>query len=101
MRVAALVCMLAPALALAQSGDAIDVTGRVVDKRGRPVTDAAIELEGQPPLARTDSAGRFRVHVPIGTALVIEHDGQTAGLASVTGPVLDDILLLDVDESGE
>jgi outer membrane receptor protein involved in Fe transport len=79
----------------------IEVAGRVIDKLGRPVRDARVGVEGGDKQVKTDRGGRFKLSAPKGATLVIEHDGLEVGLAVVTGAILDDIVLLDVDETLE
>lgn len=91
----------APVPAVGVSGDPIDVHGRVLDKRGRPVPDAFIGIEGDAARVKTDARGRFQLRAPIGATLVIQHDGLDAALAVVAGATLDDVVLAEVEELGE
>jgi hypothetical protein len=79
----------------------ITVSGRVIDKLGQPIRKAKVGVEGSEDQARTDRGGRFTTKAPMGSTLVVEKDGLEVGLAIVTGPVLDDIVLLDLDTVGE
>lgn len=73
----------------------IAISGRVIDARGRPVRGAAVAVQDGPQHATTDSAGRFRLEaVALGATLVVDHDGYQTALATVTGAVLDDVVLL-------
>lgn len=49
----------------------------------------------------TDRNGRFAIKAPKGANLVIERDGYGLGLAVVTGAVVDDIVLIDLDQALE
>jgi hypothetical protein len=83
------------------AAELIEVTGRVIDAYGKPVGDAKVGIDGQPERVKTDRRGRFTLRAPLGATLIVEHDGSNVGLANVTGPSLDDILLLGVDEASE
>src|SRR5690242_5189849 len=80
---------------------AIKVRGRVINALGRPVRNATIGLETDPALAHTDRTGHFIVKAPMGATLVIDADGYSTGLATVTGDILDDIVLLDTKTATE
>lgn len=80
------------------SSIAIDVSGRVIDRQGRPVRGARVGVESADARVTTDRAGRFTLKAAIGANLVIEHEGHGLGLAVVTGAVLDDIALIDLAE---
>jgi hypothetical protein len=84
-----------------EAGAPIKVSGRVIDKFGRPVRDAKVGLEGSEAQVKTDRGGRFTLLAPVGATLVIEHEGLEVGLAIVSGPLLDDTVLVDVDEATE
>lgn len=85
----------APA-AYAQPGD-VTAAGRVIDPAGAPVARARVSFEGSASSTTTDRAGYFSLTVPIGTTLVIEHDGDEIGLAVVGGSALDDIVLRPIE----
>ncbi len=79
----------------------ITVQGRVIDKFGQPIRNAKVTLEGATLAVKTDRGGRFKIEAPAGATLVIEKDGLEVGLAIVSGPLLDDTVLLDLDTVGE
>jgi hypothetical protein len=79
----------------------IEVAGRVIDKLGQPIRNAKVGVEGSEQQSKTDRGGRFVVRAPVGATLVVEKGGLEVGLALVTGPVLDDTVLLDLDAVGE
>ena len=85
----------------AAPGPAIQVTGRVIDALGRPLAGATVGIEGQPATVRTDRRGRFRIAAPVGATLVVERDGKDVGLATVTGPSIDDVVLLEAGAHSE
>jgi hypothetical protein len=80
---------------------AITVTGRVIDATGKPVTGAKVGVEGSETRVATDKAGRFKLTAPLGATLVIESPQYQAGLATVTGGQIDDVVLLTVAQLGE
>ena len=84
-----------------QTGKTIRVVGRVIDALGRPVRDASVGVEGSDERVRTDKLGWFRIEAPTGATLVIEKPGYNAGLANVSGPKLDDTVLLTEAQTGE
>jgi len=102
-----------PAVAWAQPGDGpevtreaapapvIEVSGRVIDGQGRPLTGATVSVEGRPDRVRTDARGRFRIAAPVGATLVAEHPGKDVGIAVVTGPSVGDVVLLDAGAHSE
>lgn len=76
--------------------------GRVIDALGKPVGGATITIEGTTePSARTDRKGAFEVRAQIGATLVVESKAFGIGIATVTGPVLDEIVLLTEEQLGE
>lgn len=77
---------------------AIDVSGRVIDRQGKPVRGARVGVESADARVTTDRAGRFTLKAAIGANLVIEHEGHGLGLAVVSGATLDDIVLIDLAE---
>ena len=79
----------------------ITVRGRVINALGRPVRNATVGTEAEPSLARTDKNGRYLVNVPEGTTLVIDAEGYATGLANVTGPDLEDVVLIDTKTATE
>ncbi|HET9993334.1 MAG TPA: TonB-dependent receptor, partial [Kofleriaceae bacterium] len=79
----------------------ITVSGRVIDRLGQPIRNAKVGVEGSDDQARTDRGGRFTTKAPLNSTLVVEKNGLEVGLAIVTGPALDDIVLLDLDTVGE
>src|SRR5688572_11657570 len=95
---AALVVVACPRTAHAED---IEIVGRVVDLAGAPIAGARVSFEGSAAHATTDARGLFTLSAPLGTTLVIEHDGDEVGLAVVTGPSLEDIVMRPLDEVGE
>ena len=95
----------APEVPPAPAPDAktIRVTGRVIDALGRPVRNATVSIEGQPDgkTGRTGKDGTFVIDAPIGATLVVEQKAFGVGLATVTGVLLDDIVLLTEAQLGE
>ncbi|HEY4243428.1 MAG TPA: TonB-dependent receptor [Kofleriaceae bacterium] len=74
------------------------ITGHVVDALGRPVRNAVVVLEGTDTQAKTDRLGNFKLALPPGTAMgatvVVDHDGYDTAIANITGPVIDEVVLL-------
>ncbi|MFT3696555.1 MAG: TonB-dependent receptor [Kofleriaceae bacterium] len=79
----------------------IEVTGRVIDKLGKPIRGAKVSYQGTTKTVTTDRGGRFKITAPIGVTLTVEKDAMEVGLANVTGPVIDEIVLLELDATGE
>ncbi len=75
-------------------------SGRVIDNLGRPIRGATVMVDGTTREVTTDRAGRFEIDAPVGATLLVTSERHGAGLAIVTGEVLDDIVLL-VDVVGE
>ena len=73
----------------------ITVTGRVVDALGHPIRGAQVKLEGGAAQVATDADGRFAIDAPVGATLIVSSERRGVALASVTGPVLDDIVELE------
>ena len=84
-------------------GPTIRTTGRVIDALGRPVRNATVTIEGQPDgaTAKTGRDGTFTIDAPQGATLVVEQKAYGVGLATVTGVLLDDIVLLTEAQLGE
>lgn len=80
-----------------ESSTAIDVSGRVVDRQGKAVRGARVGVESSTVQVATDRDGRFALKARRGASLIIEHEGHGLGLAIVTGEVLDDIVLVDLE----
>ena len=72
----------------------ITVTGRVIDNLGRPIGKVTVTLEGATEHATTDRDGRFQIVAPVGATLVVSSARHGVALATVSGAVLDDIVLL-------
>jgi hypothetical protein len=72
----------------------IAVSGRVIDALGKPIRGASVTLEDGSAKTTTDREGRFELNVAVGASLVVTADGKGIALANVTGPILDDIVLL-------
>jgi outer membrane receptor protein involved in Fe transport len=79
----------------------ITVSGRVIDKLGRPIRGARVSMEGSDQKAVSDRGGRFKIQAPVGVTLVVEKDGMEVGLAVVSGPIVDEVVLLELDATGE
>jgi len=79
------------------------VTGRVIDALGHPVRDATVAIQdSDAPATKTDRDGYYHVtDVPVGATLVIDHAGFETGLAVVTGPVADEVVLLSLEQASE
>ena len=77
------------------------IRGRVIDALGRPVRGAVVRIEGNADGVKTDAAGRYRIHAPLGATLVVEAPGFNAGLATVAGLAVDDIVLLTIEQTNE
>src|SRR5260221_8258978 len=71
----------------------IAVTGRVIDNLGRPMKGVSVSLEGGANVT-TDATGRYKLDAPVGATLVVASEKNGVSLATVTGPVLDDVVLL-------
>lgn len=84
----------APTGSVAPEATPITVTGRVIDPLGRPIRGAVLNVEGSTDVVKTGRDGTFTVEAPIGATLIVNSDKYGAALATVTGPVLDDVVLL-------
>ncbi len=80
---------------------AIVTRGRVIDALGKVVRGATVTVEGTDVVVKTDRNGRFEITAPLDATLVVESKAFGAGLATVTGAVLDDIVLLTEEQIGE
>lgn len=76
------------------SAHAGQVSGRVIDVRGKPVEGATVALEGTDVKAVTDADGTFTIDAPVGATLLIEKGGFDLSVWAVTGATLDDVVLL-------
>jgi hypothetical protein len=75
----------------------IEVTGRVIDNLGKPIAGAQVQVEAATDHVTTDKAGMFKLKAPVGATLVITSEKHGVALANVSGPVLDDtVLILDL-----
>ncbi len=72
----------------------ITVKARVIDNLGRPIRKATVTVEGTFDDVTTDKDGQFEIVAPMGSTLIVSTDRHGVALATVTGPVLDDIVLL-------
>ena len=90
-----------PAQPTDPSKPTISVRGRVIDALGRPVRNATVTIEGDTVTVRTGRDGWFKLRAPIGSTLVIDSKTFGTALATVTGDVLDDIVLLTEAQLGE
>ena len=77
------------------------VSGRVINALGRPVRNAVITVEGSTDEVKSDREGRFKIRAPIGATLVVSQKAYGVGLATVTGEVIDDVVLLTEDPLAE
>jgi hypothetical protein len=75
--------------------------GRVIDALGKVVRGATVTVEGTDVVAKTDRNGEFEIMAPPDATLVVESKAFGVGLATVTGVLLDDIVLLTEDQIGE
>ena len=85
------------------SAPRITTQGRVIDALGRPVRGAIVTvegLEGEAP-TKTDRSGWFKIKAPLGASIVIESPGFGVGLATVTGELLDETVLLSEEQLSE
>jgi hypothetical protein len=76
------------------------VTGRVIDALGKPIAGARVAIEGGASTA-TRLDGSFQISAAIGASLVVERAGFDPALTSVTGPKLDDVVLLKAGSTSE
>jgi hypothetical protein len=79
----------------------ITVRGRVINSLGRPVRGATVTVEGETAGVKTASDGWFKLEAPMGATLVVEATSYEVGLATVTGPRLDEIVLLTSAQTSE
>ncbi len=79
----------------------VAVRGRVIDALGRPVRNATVTIEGTSESAKTGRDGWFNLRAPIGSTLVVDSRTFGTALATVTGELLDDIVLLTEAQLGE
>jgi TonB-dependent Receptor Plug Domain len=91
----------APPAAPDPSIPTILVRGRVIDAQGKPVAGAKVGVEGTTDRIATDKDGWFKLSAPIGVTLLVESPRFSVGLATVSGEVLDDIVLLTESQLGE
>ncbi|MCX5741287.1 MAG: carboxypeptidase-like regulatory domain-containing protein [Proteobacteria bacterium] len=75
----------------------IIIVGKVINAFGKPVRGAVLTIEGSPTIApaKTDKFGAYRIDdVPVGSTIVVDHEGYQTGLGTATGAAMDDIVLL-------
>jgi hypothetical protein len=84
-----------------QPVEVITVKGRVINALGRGIRGAHVTNEAGEELGRTDRHGYFVVKVPRNETLVIDVDGYETGLATATGTIIDDVVLLDTKTATE
>jgi hypothetical protein len=93
--------LLATAVASAQP---VSIIGRVIDANGKPIVGAVVSIDAMPelPPATTDAHGRYHLDgAPSGAGIVVIADGYQAGLATITGPQVDDVVLLTNKQASE
>jgi hypothetical protein len=91
----------APAVSGSASAATIDVSGRVINALGRPVSGAKVSVSGSDDRVLTDSDGRFALPAPVGATLLIESPRYNLGIAIVAGESVDDVVLLTEQQAGE
>jgi hypothetical protein len=74
------------------SADPIAVSGRVIDALGKPVAHANVTV-GETTVV-TGRDGRYRASAEPDTQIVVDKDGYETSLGTVTGPKIDDIVLV-------
>jgi outer membrane receptor protein involved in Fe transport len=79
----------------------ITVRGRVIDALGKPVARAKVGIENTTDRVETDKDGWFKLSAPIGATLVIESSRFPVGLATVSGELIDDVVLLTEEQHSE
>ena len=79
----------------------IKTRGRVIDALGKPVRGATVTVEGTETTTRTGRDGWFEIDAPEGSSLVVESKAFGVGLATVTGPLLEETVLLSEDQLAE
>ena len=78
------------------------ITGRVIDALGRPVRGAVVSIEGRTDsTSKTDNGGRYKIRAPLGATIVVEKEGFNAGLATIAGLSVDDIVMLTLEQTNE
>ena len=83
-----------PADAPAVPEEDITVRGRVIDNLGRPIRKATVTVEGTFDEVLTDKDGFFEISARLNATLIVSTDRNGVALATVTGPVLDEIVLM-------
>ena len=82
--------------------DAIAISGRIVDARGKPVRNATVSSDAAPDVTvTTDAKGRYTLRAPVGSGLIVLADGYGAGLGTVDDDTVDDIVLIAEAEVAE
>jgi hypothetical protein len=89
----------APTLDL--SAPPITTQGRVINALGRPVRGATVSVEGVEETVKTDRSGWFKIKAPLGASILIEAPGYGVGLATVTGELLEETVLLSEEQLAE
>ena len=79
----------------------IKTRGRVIDALGKPVRGATVTVEGSETTVRTGRDGWFEIDAPEGSSLVVESKAFGVGLATVTGPLLEETVLLSEEQLAE
>ncbi len=77
------------------------VRGHVIDAFGKPIKGATVTVEGGTSTAKTDRDGFFKLTAAVGATLLVDEPRYDNGLATVTGDVLDDIVMLTTSQTTE
>lgn len=79
----------------------ITARGRVIDALGKPVRGATVTIEGTATSVKTGRDGWYTIKAPQGATLVIESRSFGVGIATVTSPLLDEVVLLSEEQLAE
>jgi outer membrane receptor protein involved in Fe transport len=100
----ALLLFVAAATARAQPEATSNITaaGRVIDTEGKPIAGATVAIEGGGSAVTTDRRGRFTIEaIAVGASLVVDAPGYQTSIAAVSGPKLDDVVLVSEAQASE